>query len=257
MALRGVLAVPAPRDLRRKRPFRERRPVSRIGSVVGLDFGRSQVPVPHPLLQRAHRHAGRGHQRPERVAQRVEGDPALAPAALPHPGGRHRRVEALARLAADRNRWGGSIRCGGERDLLAAVAVWDREREVHGRLEMRCGGRQESCKGGQEGHLRRISSLLRLEDRQGAPCQRGMGHLSPTRGVAGGAPVITPHYCFRASAGALAQFRLACARDEWGPLERPARSRLLPQERGDRREPMIGFMCLRASGWHLRVVSLL
>lgn len=44
------------------------------GLVVGVDLGGLDVVVAHPLLDLAHRLAGGGHPRAERVAQLVEGD---------------------------------------------------------------------------------------------------------------------------------------------------------------------------------------
>ena len=42
--------------------------------IVRVDLRRLDVRVAHPLLERSHRDASRGHARAERVAQLVEGD---------------------------------------------------------------------------------------------------------------------------------------------------------------------------------------
>ena len=46
--------------------------------IVGIDQSRLEVPVPHPLLKRPHRHASRGHPGTEGVPEIVKaaGNPA-------------------------------------------------------------------------------------------------------------------------------------------------------------------------------------
>ena len=56
--------------------------------VVGVDQRRLVVAVAHPFLKRAHRHAGSGHPRAERVAEVVEAHVADA-------GGLRSRLVAL------------------------------------------------------------------------------------------------------------------------------------------------------------------
>ncbi|HEY2181088.1 MAG TPA: hypothetical protein VGH09_05380 [Solirubrobacteraceae bacterium] len=70
-----------------------------------------------------------GHPGAERVAQRVEGDPSIAPAAVTHAGGLHRGVEADAHL-------GGVIWVSGLRVAVDEVVIALVERSLEVTVEL-------------------------------------------------------------------------------------------------------------------------
>jgi hypothetical protein len=75
---------------------RDHRGLVRTRRVVGVTLRGRDVAVPHPFLEGAHRHAGRGHRGTERVAQVMEAVRGVEPRSLERPPVAPRTARSLS-----------------------------------------------------------------------------------------------------------------------------------------------------------------